>query len=50
MKRCCATSRGGPRRAYAEATFDTDRITDRFEVVIDRAVARRGGVSAREES
>ena len=32
---------GRAARAYAEATFDTDRITDRFETVIDRAVARR---------
>jgi glycosyltransferase involved in cell wall biosynthesis len=41
---------GRAARAYAEATFDTDRITDRFEAVIDRAVGRRGGAPAREES
>ena len=38
-------------RAYAEATFDTDRITDRFETVIERAVTRRGvAPSFRKES
>jgi colanic acid biosynthesis glycosyl transferase WcaI len=41
---------GRAARAYAEATFDTDRITDRFEMVIDRAVARRCGVSSRKEN
>ena len=35
---------GRAARAYAEATFDTDNITDRFETVIDRAVARRAAV------
>jgi putative colanic acid biosynthesis glycosyltransferase WcaI len=38
---------GRAARAYAELTFDTDRITDRFETVIDRAVARRSGVPSR---
>lgn len=38
---------GQAARAYAEATFDTDRITDRFESVIDRAVARRTRGGAR---
>jgi colanic acid biosynthesis glycosyl transferase WcaI len=38
---------GTAARAYAEVTFDTNRITDRFETVIDRAVARRAGVSSR---
>ena len=38
---------GRAARAYAEITFDTDRITDRFETVIDRAVARRAGVPFR---
>jgi colanic acid biosynthesis glycosyl transferase WcaI len=33
---------GRSARAYAEATFDSDHITDRFERVIERAIARRG--------
>ncbi len=37
---------GRAARAYAEVTFDTDRITDRFETVIDRAVARRATVTS----
>jgi glycosyltransferase involved in cell wall biosynthesis len=42
---------GRAARAYAERTFDTDRITDRFETVIERAVTRRGGApSLRKES
>ncbi len=32
---------GRSARAYAEATFDTDAITDRFQAVIERAVVRR---------
>jgi colanic acid biosynthesis glycosyl transferase WcaI len=34
-------SAGRAARAYAEATFDTDMITDRFEGVIGRAINRR---------
>jgi glycosyltransferase involved in cell wall biosynthesis len=40
---------GQAARAYAEATFDTDRITDRFEAVIERAVVRRAPVRTRRE-
>jgi glycosyltransferase involved in cell wall biosynthesis len=40
---------GEAARAYAEQTFDTDRITDRFESVIDRVLARRTGGDARPE-
>jgi colanic acid biosynthesis glycosyl transferase WcaI len=32
---------GRSARAYAEATFDTDLVTDRFERVIERAIRRR---------
>ena len=40
---------GRAARAYAESTFDTDRITDRFEVVIERAMARRAQLRTRRE-
>ena len=33
-------SAGHKARAYAESTFDTDTITDRFQDVIERAVRR----------
>jgi hypothetical protein len=39
---------GGRARAYAEMTFDTTVIADRFQDVIDRAVDRRA-VSRGEE-
>ena len=32
---------GGAGRAYAERAFDLDRVADRFEAVLERAVARR---------
>jgi colanic acid biosynthesis glycosyl transferase WcaI len=35
---------GQQARAYAEATFDTGRITDRFLEVIDQALGRRRGL------
>ena len=35
-----AHGRGPERRAYAEATFDTEVITDRFQHVIERAISR----------
>ncbi len=44
-----ATS-GSRARAYAESTFDTDVITDRFQDVIERAVARRPAKPGRKES
>jgi glycosyltransferase involved in cell wall biosynthesis len=34
------TAAGGRARAYAEATFDTEVITDRFQQVIERAISR----------
>jgi glycosyltransferase involved in cell wall biosynthesis len=37
-------------RAYAEATFDTDVITDRFQDVIERAMQRRSPAPGRKES
>lgn len=37
-------------RAYAESTFDTDTITDRFQDVIERAVGRRPATPGRKES
>jgi putative colanic acid biosynthesis glycosyltransferase WcaI len=40
-------SAGRAARAYAEATFDTDLITDRFEDVIERAIGRRGTTAGR---
>jgi glycosyltransferase involved in cell wall biosynthesis len=39
------TAAGAGARAYAEATFDTDRITDRFLQVLDASLA--GGVPGR---
>lgn len=42
-------TQGGNARAYAEATFDTDVITDRFQAVIERAVSRRSTVPAGKE-
>ena len=45
------TAAGRSARAYAEATFDTEVITDRFQHVIERAISRStkppsGGLSA----
>jgi glycosyltransferase involved in cell wall biosynthesis len=40
---------GGRARAYAESTFDTDMITDRFQDVIERAVGRRSVAPGRKE-
>lgn len=37
-------------RAYAESTFDTGVITDRFQGVIERAMGRSSRTSAHEES
>jgi glycosyltransferase involved in cell wall biosynthesis len=37
---------GARARSYAEATFDTATVTDRFEQIIDRAVGRAGAVPA----
>lgn len=37
-------------RAYAEATFDTEIIADRFQGVIARAVGRRAPAAARRGS
>ena len=42
-------SAGRRARAYAEATFDTDTITDRFQDVIDYAIRRRSGATGRKE-
>ncbi|HLA64378.1 MAG TPA: hypothetical protein VK610_08105, partial [Rhodothermales bacterium] len=36
------TTMGANARAYAERAFAIDAITDRFEAVLDEAVARRG--------
>jgi glycosyltransferase involved in cell wall biosynthesis len=40
---------GSRARAYAESTFDTDVITDRFQDVIERAVGRRSVTPGRKE-
>jgi hypothetical protein len=37
---------GARARSYAEATFDTATIADRFEQVIDHAVGRAGAAPA----
>lgn len=42
-------SAGHRARAYAESTFDTDTITDRFQDVIDDAIRRRSGSTGRKE-
>ncbi|HSK97218.1 MAG TPA: hypothetical protein VK891_11420, partial [Euzebyales bacterium] len=42
-------SAGRRARAYAESTFDTDTITDRFQDVIERAMRRRSAASDRRE-
>jgi colanic acid biosynthesis glycosyl transferase WcaI len=44
------TATGRRARAYAESTFDTDAIADRFQDVIERAMAGRAASSTREES
>ena len=46
----CAPRPGDGRRAYAEATFDTEVITDRFQDVIERAVRRRSSATGRKET
>ena len=43
-------SAGRRARAYAESTFDTDMITDRFQDVIERAVRRRSSAAGRKET
>jgi putative colanic acid biosynthesis glycosyltransferase WcaI len=44
-------ARAGRRaRAYAESTFDTDVIADRFQDVIERAMRRRSATPGRKES
>lgn len=44
------TAAGQRARAYAESTFDTGVITDRFQDVIERAIDGRTRTSAHEES
>jgi glycosyltransferase involved in cell wall biosynthesis len=42
------TAAGRRARAYAEATFDTEVITDRFQQVIERAIHRSAAPAPRE--
>jgi glycosyltransferase involved in cell wall biosynthesis len=42
------TAAGRSARAYAEATFDTEVITDRFQQVIERAIRRSAAPGAQE--
>ncbi len=48
--RALRVSAGRRARAYAESTFDTDVITDRFQDVIERAIGRSSTTPGRRES